>query len=358
MFVRTAKGEVSMRTPGRMAIDEKRVMLLIDGMSTLENIHKKLPPSLQGQLDTVVVSLFKSNYIEEQHNRRSIARQDSPEQIRLEYRAQKAELQEVIESSQQVNADLLALAESEIFQRIELEEKLEVAQANLIAAETQLAEAHLHYAQLEQTLRERIEALEIQLAIPPHSPAPEIVEITGIASLPVPDADEVVASEQTDAAMDIAMVTEVAEMPDLLPVSPHFAKLAELSFFNGFSETELTQLARVCTWHDMTADTTLVAENEPNSTFYVLVTGRLRRMKHNRTISFLQAGECFGEIAYLRNKTFPAIESIISRTDGLLLSLDTAAFEHIPSALRLHLAEAFMRTQTRRMNETLSNFLV
>ncbi len=351
VFVRTAKGEVSLRTPGRIASDEKRVILLIDGTTNLDQLSKKLPPSLLGQLDDLIIALFKSGYIEEQSNRRGAMPLDSAEQTRLDYRAHKAELQEAIESSQQISANLLALAESEIVQRMAVEQELTETKALLLTAEAQLTETHLHYAQVEQQLVAQIESLQAQLGaisslLGVTTPITQLPEVS-----PLHDMDDVLPPHVSDAPIKIS--PEITFTP-----TPYIDEIRDLAFFQGFSETELYQLVGICTWQEVPAESALITEDEPSQMFYVLISGKVRRVRHNRTVGFLAAGESFGEISYLKSETFPPIESIITRTKSVLLSIDPASLNQSHPALRLHLAEAFMRVQSQRMNETLSNLLI
>jgi CRP-like cAMP-binding protein len=368
IFVRTAKGEVAMRTPGRIASDEKRVMLLIDGMTSIETLSKKLPPSLLGQLDEIILSLFKATYIEEQSSWRTVPHFERQTKSRLDYRIEKAEFQDAIDSNEQISANLLALAENEISQRIDLEQKLQQTQKNLIVAERQLAETHLQYGQIEHQLISRIEELEAQLAEKNASqkspPTPlQTVKKTETAVPPIPVA--VISKAPNPAQNPITPVEtkQVAALPlgqkemSASEASAYFAGIRPLNFFKGFSDAELNQLLTICEFKRVSAETTLITENKPNQIFYVLVSGKVRRVKNNHTVDFLQVGDCFGEVAYLKGATLLPFESVIARTECVLLTLNPTAFNGAPPTLRLRIAQRFMRIQSQRMNETLSSLL-
>ncbi len=352
VFVRSAKGEVAMRTPGRMASDEKRVMLLLDGMTTIETLSRRLPPSLLGQLEQIIVSLFRANYIEEQSSWKAKQQLEMQNKAKLDYRIETEEFQDAIDSSQQINANLLALAESEVSQRVELEQKLAQTQANLVAAEKQLAETHMRYAQREHQLLARIRMLEEQLAgktvgVATAALAAKLASDTPPA-LAIPPGKLAESPAQAEPAQ-----TKVAEPPD-----PHFSDVRGLIFFKGFSDVELGQLLKICEWRKVPAETTLIVENKPNQIFFVLIAGKVRRVKNNHTIDFLQVGDCFGEVAYLKGATLLPFESVITRTECVLLTLNPTAFNSAPPTLRLRIAQRFMRVQSQRMNETLTNLLV
>lgn len=375
IFVRTAKGEVAMRTPGRIASDEKRVMMLIDGMTTIETLSRKLPPSLLGQLEQIILSLFKATYIEEQSSWRSNQQLEMQKRTKLDYRIETEEFQDAIDSSQQINANLLALAESEISQRIELEQKLAQTQATLVASEKQLAEAHLRFAQTEQQLMTRIRALEAQIVgkfMQAPSPVKEVLAVqtdTPPVVAPVvshqavpPEAMRTIPLSSARGAVQAAQ-TAASVAPVNHATSPsfseeHLGEIRGLKFFKGFTDIELNQLLKICEWRKVSAETILIVENKPNQIFFVLISGKVRRVKNNHTIDFLEVGDCFGEVAYLKGATLLPFESVIARTECVLLTLNPTSFNTAPPTLRLRIAQRFMRIQSQRMNETLTNLLV
>lgn len=89
----------------------------------------------------------------------------------------------------------------------------------------------------------------------------------------------------------------------------------------------------------------------------MLISGKVRRVKNNHTIDFLEVGDCFGEVAYLKGATLLPFESVIARTECILLTLNPTAFNAAPPTLRLRIAQRFMRVQSQRMSETLTNLL-
>lgn len=348
-LVRTAKGEVSMRTPGRMASDEKRVMVLIDGLSTVESVSKKLPPSLQEQLDGILLALFKAGYITEQSATQSAGQPNETLQTRLEYRLTKTELQDVVESNQQMTQNLLTLTESEIAHRATLEAALADTQAKLMTSEILLAETHLHYAQVQQQLTEHIEILQQHLA--EKSAALEQTLGRALHTRLHEDVTNVMQDIQALPIINEPRPPDAAS-PPTEPLPPHWATVRDLRQMQSLSDDDLRTLLRQATWREVPADTVLIAEGEKNALFYMLMSGKLRLVKHQHTLDFLHLGDCFGEILPVGQDGHPAMESVVTRTDCLLLTLPATSLNNVPATLRIHLTEALIRTQSRRMKST------
>lgn len=352
-LVRTAKGEVSMRTPGRMASDEKRVMLLIDGLSSVDSVSKKLPPSLQEQLDGILLALFKAGYITEQSAKQAAGQSKETLQTRLEYRLTKTEFQEVVDSSQQITQNLLTLTESEIARRTELEAALADTQAKLLSSEIQLAETHLHYAQVQQQLTEHIETLQRHLA--EKSVALEHTLGRTLHTHLNEDVTNVVHDIQALPVTNEPRTADTASLPiehTNEPLPPHWATVRDLRQMHSLSDDDLRILLRQARWQEAAADTVLIAEGEKNTLFYMLMSGKLRLVKHHHTLDFLHIGDCFGEILPVAQDAHPATESVVTRTNCLLLTLPATSLNSIPATLRIHLTEALIRTQSRRIKST------
>ncbi len=65
IFVRTSKGEDEMRNKtAQLSVDIKRTLLMVDGISTIREISKRVAPSLRMTLGEIFKELLKDGYIE------------------------------------------------------------------------------------------------------------------------------------------------------------------------------------------------------------------------------------------------------------------------------------------------------
>ena len=90
---------------------------------------------------------------------------------------------------------------------------------------------------------------------------------------------------------------------DHAPVEPspeeRFAQVRALSFFNEFSDEEISEVLESANWHTAQAKATLIAENTPANSFYILVSGEASVHINDTEVGRLLKGECFGEMAIL-----------------------------------------------------------
>jgi len=92
--------------------------------------------------------------------------------------------------------------------------------------------------------------------------------------------------------------------------SEKFNNLRDLTFFANFTEAELWEVMRVSGWEYCKPGRVLMREGEKGEFFCLLASGEVKVIKQGKLLNILNAGECFGEMAY------------ISRANGSVRSAD------------------------------------
>lgn len=90
----------------------------------------------------------------------------------------------------------------------------------------------------------------------------------------------------------LAMRQEVAD-------SEKFNTLRSMPFFKEFTDAELWEVMRISQWEDMQPGMQIMREGEEGEFFCILASGTVRVTRQERMLTILEAGECFGEMAYL-----------------------------------------------------------
>jgi len=131
--------------------------------------------------------------------------------------------------------------------------------------------------------------------------------------------------------------------------SEKFDTLRKLDFFRQFSDVELWEVLRLATWHKEPRDAVLIQEHDIGSSFYILISGEVKVVKQDRLLNVLKAGECFGEMAYIRGGEMPRHATVESATELLLAEFDPGTLAGMSLGAQLHLTRALVRNLVERL---------
>ena len=105
--------------------------------------------------------------------------------------------------------------------------------------------------------------------------------------------------------------------------SDKFETLRSLPFFEKFTDAEIWEVARISTWHGAKAGEVLMKEGESGPFFCILAEGQIKVTKRNKLLNVLNAGECFGEMAYLQKSGQRRGADVTVMTDAKIISVPT-----------------------------------
>jgi CRP-like cAMP-binding protein len=131
-------------------------------------------------------------------------------------------------------------------------------------------------------------------------------------------------------------------------------RIRGLEFFKKFRNSDLAELLSWAQWMPVKAGETVIEEGELGLPFYVIVSGRLAAIKNSHVLTLLHAGESFGELAYLDDENPQRGASVVAKTDCELLMLEPIHLESAELMLRMHIAEALVRIQAKRLRRAMN----
>ena len=138
--------------------------------------------------------------------------------------------------------------------------------------------------------------------------------------------DALVAIGATLAVLALAYLPRYMQIDRTTPApGPEIALLRGLAMFAPLPVATVDQLATVLVHHEYQPGATVMREGERGDCFHIVVSGRAHVAVRGRSVRYLQHGECFGEIALLRDvprtATVTAVEALrtvaLTRADFL-----------------------------------------
>ena len=131
--------------------------------------------------------------------------------------------------------------------------------------------------------------------------------------------------------------------------SDKFESLRKLPFFEKFSDAELWEVARISSWHAAKAGEVLMKEGESGPYFCILAEGQVKVTKRGKLLNVLNAGECFGEMAYLQKAGQRRGADVTVMTDTKIISVPTDKLDQASDGCRHHFDRAFMEILVERL---------
>jgi hypothetical protein len=131
--------------------------------------------------------------------------------------------------------------------------------------------------------------------------------------------------------------------------SDKFESLRKLPFFEKFTDAEIWEVARISSWRAAKAGETLMKEGEAGTYFCLLAEGQIKVTKKNKLLNVLNAGECFGEMAYLQKQGNRRGADVTVMTDAKIISVPTDRLDRASDACRHHFDRAFMAILVERL---------
>ena len=125
--------------------------------------------------------------------------------------------------------------------------------------------------------------------------------------------------------------------------------LKSSNFFAGVPDSLLTGIAASLEEVPVTAQTTVVSEGAIDQSMYVIACGRMEARHGDASLSTMEAGEVFGELALL--DPAPRSATVVALEDGLLLKLAGPVFQDL-LADHGEMALAIIRELVQRLRAT------
>lgn len=115
------------------------------------------------------------------------------------------------------------------------------------------------------------------------------------------------------------------------------------------SEMELWEIAKVGRWSRARAHDVIVREHDSGTNFFFLATGSAKVIRRKRLLNVINAGEFFGEMAYVLGGQQPRQASVVATKALLVAEFSPEALKRISLGAQLQLTRALARNLVERL---------
>ncbi|MEE9551874.1 MAG: serine/threonine-protein kinase, partial [Gammaproteobacteria bacterium] len=150
-------------------------------------------------------------------------------------------------------------------------------------------------------------------------------------------------------AGDLSLSFDYLDQPqeDLI-AKENFTLVKVLDFFQGFTESEIWEIIRVCIWQEYQAGCEVIVEGDIDDAFFVIVSGSVEVWREKKAVGELQQGDCFGEMGHLSDMERTA--TIRAKGYVKLMKINGTIIDQMSVGAQLHFNKVFLRTLVKRLS--------
>jgi eukaryotic-like serine/threonine-protein kinase len=150
-------------------------------------------------------------------------------------------------------------------------------------------------------------------------------------------------------ALDIAKVGRLSVYQQEIPDTVRFSTLRKVGLLERLNDAEIWELVHAGRWSRLPSQKPVVSEGEPGTSLFFIGAGQVKVTRAGKLLSVLSAGECFGEMAYVKAGALPRQASVETMTDVVLAEFDPAALAKTSANCQLALTTALLHTMVDRL---------
>ncbi|MDR2507691.1 MAG: protein kinase [Candidatus Accumulibacter sp.] len=143
---------------------------------------------------------------------------------------------------------------------------------------------------------------------------------------------------------------DFSDIPEEFSDTEKIDILCRLSFFSGFSNTEIFEILAFAQWGNVVDGQVIIHNDEANDSFCILIEGEANICKNGKILGLLKAGESFGEMpAVSRTQPVCGVD-IVACSAAKIVTIRNEVLHQVSETCRLHFHEAFMETLAGRLS--------
>ena len=151
------------------------------------------------------------------------------------------------------------------------------------------------------------------------------------------------------AALDIARIGRLSVYAQGIADSDKFTALRKVPLLERLNDAELWELVHAGTWSRVPPQKAVVKEGEAGASLFFIGSGQVKVTKGGRLLGVLSAGECFGEMGYIKGGAMPRNATVESLADTLVAEFDPQALARTSLNCRHQLTTALLHAMVDRL---------
>ncbi len=150
-------------------------------------------------------------------------------------------------------------------------------------------------------------------------------------------------------ALDIAKIGKLSVYDKGISDSDKFTALKKVAMLQKLTDAELWELVHAGTWSRLPAKKAIVTEGEAGSSLYFLASGQAKVLRQGRLLNVLNAGECFGDMAYVKEDGAPRQATVEALSDVILAEFYPSVIQKTSPVCQLQLTKAILDSVVDRL---------
>jgi serine/threonine protein kinase len=151
-----------------------------------------------------------------------------------------------------------------------------------------------------------------------------------------------------DLALDIANIGRLSVYTQEIPDTVRFSTMRKVKLLEHLDDAEIWELVHAGKWSRVPPQKAIVREGEAGASLFFIAAGQVKVTRQTKLLSVLSAGECVGEMAYIKGGA-PRSATVEAMTDVILAEFDPAALQKTSKNCQLELITALLHTMVDRL---------
>ena len=199
------------------------------------------------------------------------------------------------------------------------------------------------------TVPAMLERIMTDSPVPPSSVRPELPkELDRIVLTALAKSPGTRFGSWAELALELVKIGKLSVYEQTISDSERFEALRRVDMLRKLDDGQIWELVHAGIWKRLPAHSQIIRENEQGTSLFFLAKGQAKAMKQGRPLNLISAGECIGEMAYIR-EGMQRQATIESLTEVVIAEFESSELERMSPGCQLHFTRALVRTLVERL---------